>query len=363
MTHQNITRGGRVVVALSGGVDSAVAALLLRDAGFRVSGVFMENWRKTKLTPHCTVEEDRRDALRVAHHLNIPFRTMNFEREYEARVIKTFFREYEAGRTPNPDILCNKEIKFKAFLDAVHRLGIDRIATGHYARVERHGAQYRLLRGLDGTKDQSYFLYALGQSQLQKTLMPIGGMKKRDVRILAKKSRLPVADKPDSQGICFVGKIDLLQLLRSRISSVPGPIIDSTGQKVGEHQGLAFYTIGQRQGLGVGGGMPLYVAAKDALNNTLIVARGNSDPILYHQQLLASEALWVSGVGPAYPLHCQAVIRYRQQPQTVVVTELPDASSLNVAFDEPQRAVTPGQSIVFYDGEACLGGAIIDQAV
>lgn len=361
MTSRTLNAGGRIVIALSGGVDSAVAAYLLVKEGYNVHAVFMENWRKTKLTPHCTVEEDRRDALRVANHLDIPYRAVNFEKEYGARVLNYFYREYEAGRTPNPDMMCNKEIKFRALLDAVHAMGIERLATGHYARTEVRGGHAHLLRGKDRTKDQSYFLASLNQDQLIRTVMPLGSLTKKKVRAIAKQAGIPVADKPDSQGICFVGKVNIMSLLRSRIPVHPGPIVDAKGIVLGEHQGLAFYTIGQRQGLGVAGGVPLYVAAKDARTNTLVVARGNSDPILLQRHLVATDPNWNAGKEPRLPLNCKAMIRYRQPAQRARV-ERSGGAGLRVTFALPQRAMTPGQAVVFYDGDECLGSAVIDHA-
>ncbi len=362
MTVRQPAAGGRrVVVALSGGVDSAVAALLLRDEGYDLHCVFMENWRRTKLTPHCTVEEDRRDALRVANHLGISFRTVNFEKEYQSRVVEYFYREYAAGRTPNPDMMCNKEIKFRALLDAARAMGFHRIATGHYARAEVRSGRTHLLRGVDMTKDQSYFLSSLGQQQLARTLMPLGSLTKRKVRELARRARIPVAAKPDSQGICFIGKVNIMSLLRSRIPAHPGKIVDAQGRVIGEHQGLAFYTIGQRQGLGVAGGVPLYVAEKEVRTNTLVVARGNSDPILLRQWLVATDPNWISEGGPAFPFSCSAMIRYRQPAQKATV-EREKSGALRVTFAQPQRAITPGQAVVFYDGDECLGSAVIDHA-
>lgn len=350
-----------VVVALSGGVDSAVAAALLVERGVKVTGVFMENWRKSKLTPHCTTEEDRRDALRVALHIGIPFEAVNFEKEYEQRVIEYFYHEYEAGRTPNPDVMCNKEIKFRAFLDAARSLGAGKIATGHYAQIGRQGGHLILMKGVDGTKDQSYFLHTLTQEQLARTLFPVGNLTKKQVRDKARRLKLPVAEKPDSQGICFVGPVNVVTLLRRRITERPGPIVTSAGRTVGQHRGLPFYTIGQREGLGVGGsGLPYYVAAKDPQTNTLVVAHGNRDPSLYAQALIASHPHWIRGESPAFPLRCQAVIRYRQEPQEASV--ITHEQGLMVHFEKPQRAVTPGQSVVLYDGEECLGGAVIENS-
>lgn len=350
-----------IFVALSGGVDSAVAALLLKGRGRDIHGVYMENWKKSALTPRCTTEQDRRDALKVATRLGIPFTVLNFQKEYEEKVINYFYREYENGRTPNPDVMCNKEIKFKALLKAVQRRGGTKIATGHYARVEERNGTSHLLKGVDPNKDQSYFLHTMTQGQLSQTLFPIGNLTKQLVRSKAKEAGLPVAGKPDSQGICFVGQVDIPTLLRRRIREIPGPIVTVDGKKVGEHRGLPFYTIGQREGIGVGGGVPYYVAEKKLETNTLIVAHGNQDKALYKGMVVASNAHWISGRTPAFPLNCEVAIRYRQEPQPAIV--LRDSRGLIVRFLKLQRAVTPGQSAVFYKGEECLGGAVIEEAI
>lgn len=350
-----------IFVALSGGVDSAVAALLLKERGDDVHGVYMENWKKSALTPRCTTEQDRRDALIVATHLGIPFTVLNFQKEYEEKVIDYFYREYENGRTPNPDVMCNTEIKFKALLQAIEKLGGTKIATGHYARVDERDGTFQLHKGADPNKDQTYFLHTMTQGQLSKTLFPVGEMAKPEVRTLAKKAKLPNAEKPDSQGICFVGEVNIVTLLRQRIPETPGPMKTTDGTIVGEHRGLAFYTIGQRQGLGVGGGVPYYVAKKIPATNTLVVAHGNQDPALQSSVLSASHPHWIAGTVPTFPLECDAVIRYRQKAQSAHVAQTPHGT-IEVRFDQPQRAVTPGQSVVFYQGEECLGGAVIEEA-
>lgn len=352
------TKNDRVIVALSGGVDSAVSALLLKESGYDVSGVYMENWKKSKLTPHCTTEEDRRDALRAALHLGIPFDVVNFEKEYEERVIEYFYKEYEAGRTPNPDVMCNKEIKFSAFLEKAMARGATKIATGHYARVQKAVEEYRLLKGVDTNKDQSYFLHMLTQQQLSRTLFPIGSMTKPEVREIARKAKLPNAERPDSQGICFVGPVNILALLRQRIQEHPGPVVTKDGTVIGEHRGLAFYTIGQREGLAIGGGVPYYVAKKLPESNTLVVAHGNSDPVLGSALVFASHQHWISGRRPAFPLKVSASLRYRQRPEPATV--VPQEQGVRIDFEQPQRAVTPGQSIVFYEDDVCLGGAVIE---
>ncbi len=352
---------GSIFVALSGGVDSAVSALLLKEQGFALHGVYMENWKKSKLTPHCTTEEDRRDALKVATQLGIPFTILNFQKEYEEKVVDYFYREYEAGRTPNPDVMCNKEIKFKALQEAVRKLGGAKIATGHYARVVERNGTFHLLKGIDPNKDQSYFLNTLTQEQLGRTLFPVGERTKSEVRRIAREAGLPVANKPDSQGICFVGEVNIVSLLRQRIPEAPGPMVTSDGSVIGEHRGLAFYTIGQREGLGVGGGVPYYVAEKKPETSTLVVAHGNQDKALYKGMVVASNVHWISGTTPSFPLNCAVSIRYRQEPQPAIV--LAHTKGVVIRFHKPQRAVTPGQSAVFYKGEECLGGAVIEQGL
>lgn len=361
MKNPNLHTNEVVFVALSGGVDSAVSALLLREQGYTLHGVYMENWKKSKMTPRCTTEEDRRDALKVATHLGIPFTVLNFQKEYEEKVIEYFYKEYEAGRTPNPDVMCNKEIKFKAMLDVVLKMGGSKIATGHYARVREHNGTFQMLKGVDPNKDQTYFLNTLTQEQLSKTLFPIGELTKQEVRKKARAAKLPVAEKPDSQGICFVGEVNIVSLLKQRIPETPGKMVTSDGTVVGEHRGLAFYTIGQREGLGVGGGVPYYVAEKKLDTNTLVVAHGNQDSSLYKGMVVATDVHWISGSTPSFPLNCEVSIRYRQEPQKAIV--LAHSKGVVIRFHKPQRAVTPGQSAVFYKGEECLGGAIIDQAL
>lgn len=347
----------KIVVALSGGVDSAVAALLVRDAGHEVVGVYMENWQKTAETPQCTTEEDRRDALRVARHLGIPFTTVNYEKKYRDTVLKNFYDEYAKGRTPNPDVLCNRFIKFGPLLSSVKKEGADALATGHYAQKGVRGGTAFLRRAADSTKDQSYFLSQLAQEQLAFAVFPIGGLKKTEVRKMAKKAKLPVADKPDSQGICFLGHVAVETILRKKIPRKPGLIVTTDGKEVGKHDGLAFYTIGQRRGMGVGGGIPYYVAGKDFKTNTLIVCKGNRDSALYSTELVAVKHHWISGE-PKFPLKCSVMIRYRQPAQKAVVRK--EGDSLHATFAEPQRAITPGQYAAFYDGDICHGSAVIE---
>lgn len=352
---------------MSGGVDSSVAAFLLKRQGYDVIGVFMKNWSDEAflLKGQCTAAQDYEDARTVASQLGIPLYTVNFEKEYADSVIDYFFREYDRGRTPNPDIMCNKEIKFKLFLEYAVELGAGAIATGHYARVlsraEGGRKALHLLKGVDTSKDQSYFLYALTQDQLSMALFPVGELTKREVRALARERGLSTADKKDSQGICFVGEVDMKKFLQQRLAKKPGVVIDcETGKRVGTHEGLAFYTIGQREGLGIGGSeMPYYVVDKDTDKNILCVAKGNHHPFLYHDSLYASSVHWISGAPSFFPFSCAAKIRYRQDEQRV--TLVPCDKGVRVEFERPQRAVTPGQSVVFYRGDVCLGGGIIEK--
>jgi tRNA-specific 2-thiouridylase len=355
----------RVVVGLSGGVDSSVAALLLRRQGFDVHGVFMKNWEDSYQPGYCTAAEDLQDARAVGKTLSIPLHQVNFTREYRERVFQHFLAEYRLGRTPNPDVLCNSEIKFRAFLDYARRLGADFIATGHYARrLEKNGRQY-LLKGLDRTKDQSYFLYALNQAQLARSLFPLGELEKQQVRELAKRAGLVTHDKKDSTGICFIGERDFRQFLNQYLPTRPGEMHTPDGELVGEHMGLMFYTLGQREGLGIGGrhgcgGKPWYVVAKDLARNVLIVAQGNDHPLLFHRRLRASGLNWITRQ-PEAPFECWAKNRYRQPDQPCMIECFED-DNCHVLFAKPQRAITPGQSVVFYQADECLGGGVIDAA-
>lgn len=357
----------RVVVGLSGGVDSSVCALLLREQGYDVHGVFMKNWEDSYEPGYCSAGQDLIDAQEVCETLSIPLHTVNFTMEYRDRVFLHFLEESRKGRTPNPDILCNKEIKFKAFLNHARRLGADFIATGHYARrVEKNGHQH-LLKGLDGSKDQSYFLHTLDQSQLARALFPVGGLQKRQVRELAAKADLVTHDKKDSTGICFIGERNFREFLSHYLPTRPGLMQTPEGETVGEHGGLMFYTVGQRQGLGIGGrradsGDPWYVIDKDLNRNILIVAQGRDHPLLYHRRLRASQLYWVAGSPPEDSGQLRAKTRYRQ-PDQACSLNLSDGGFAEVTFAEPQRALTPGQSVVFYAGDECLGGGIIDAAL
>ena len=376
----------KVFVGMSGGVDSSVAAVLLQEQGFDVFGVYMRNWSdKENEVSGCTYEQDVEDARKVANQIGIPFYVWNFEKEYKQKVVDYMISAYEQGITPNPDVMCNKEIKFGIFLQKALATGADFVATGHYARrftlLPEEGVggggrgvlPYRLLKGLDPNKDQSYFLHRITQEQLAHTVFPIGEYQKSEVRALAKKYNLHVADKKDSQGICFIGKVKIASFLEKRIKEHHGDII-LNGEVVGRHRGLSFYTIGQREGIQVAGPVPYYVVDKDFKNNQLILAKGNMDERLYKRDLIAVDAHWIGGFVETPPwgvsagyderhamgtsLHCTAAIRYRQKPEPCTVTEQKDGS-LKIIFDTPQRAITPGQSVVFYQGDECLGGAVI----
>lgn len=361
------TAASRVVVGMSGGVDSSVTALLLRRQGYRVSGVFMKNWEETDPTFPCTAANDARDAANVCDRLGLEFDAVEFVREYWERVFEYFLAEHRLGRTPNPDVLCNKEIKFKAFLDRALRQGADYMATGHYARAHAVNDEYQLLKARDAGKDQTYFLYTLDQAQLARTLFPLGELHKSEVRRLATEAGLANATKKDSTGICFIGKRDFGRFLSRYLPAQPGDIRNADGQLLGRHQGLMHYTLGQRKGLGIGGRRdakesPWYVADKDLASNTLVVVQGHDHPRLFSRGLVARDIHWIAGAAPALPLACHAKTRYRQADQACTVS-LHNDGNHKVMFAQPQRAVTPGQSVVFYEDEQCLGGGIIDQLI
>ena len=345
----------RVVVGMSGGVDSSVAALLLKREGYDVVGLFMKNWEDDDNDEYCSTREDLIDAAAAADVIGIELEAVNFAAEYKDRVFAEFLREYSAGRTPNPDVLCNAEIKFKAFLDHAMRLGAEKIATGHYARTDGQ----RLLRGKDGSKDQSYFLHRLNQAQLARVLFPVGELKKTEVRRIALEAKLPNHAKKDSTGICFIGERPFRDFLNRYLPKAPGPIVNDKGRAIGEHIGLAFYTIGQRKGIGIGGaGEPWYVAGKDLAANKLIVVQGHDHPLLMKRALAADETTWIAGAAPGEQSQHTAKTRYRQADAPCTLSRVLE-SEIKVEFATPQWAVTPGQSVVLYDGEVCLGGGVI----
>ncbi|GIP39248.1 tRNA-specific 2-thiouridylase MnmA [Paenibacillus sp. J31TS4] len=355
----------RVVLGMSGGVDSSVAALLLKEQGYEVIGIFMKNWDDTDEFGHCTAEEDAEDVRRVCAQIGIPCYTVNFEKQYFDKVFAYFLDEYRKGRTPNPDVMCNREIKFGEFLQKALELGADYIATGHYAQVKEENGKYLLLRGNDANKDQTYFLNALNQYQLSKAMFPIGHMPKSRVRELAQAAGLATAKKKDSTGVCFIGERNFKEFLSQYLPAQPGDMRTLDGELKGRHDGLMYYTLGQRQGLGIGGsgtGEPWFVADKDLSTNTLYVVQGDSDPRLYSTALVASDVSWISGESPQGDLRCTAKFRYRQPDQGVTVLMQEDGTCL-VTFDQLQKAITPGQSVVFYDGDVCIGGAVIDRVL
>ncbi len=351
---------------MSGGVDSSVSALLLKNQGYQVEGLFMKNWNEDDGTEYCTAMTDLMDAAAVCQKLDIHLHTANFAGEYWDNVFEHFLAEYKAGRTPNPDILCNREIKFKVFLDYAEKLGADYIATGHYAKTRLEGEHTCLVKGMDPNKDQSYFLHAVGEAEFSRTLFPIGDIEKPLVRQIAEENDLVTANKKDSTGICFIGERRFKDFLQNYLPAQPGRIIDDSGNELGEHQGLMYHTIGQRQGLGIGGISggkedPWYVAQKDLENNTLVVVQGGQHPLLFASNLIAEQVHWISGNPPKNPFKCSAKVRYRQQDQACQLN-IQDDGTIAVQFDQAQRAVTPGQSVVFYDGDICLGGGVISQA-
>ncbi len=350
---------------MSGGVDSSVTALLLKEQGYHVEGLFMKNWDEDDGTEYCTAMTDLMDAAAVCQKLDIHLHTANFARQYWDNVFAYFLEEYRAGRTPNPDILCNREIKFKVFLEYADRLGADCIATGHYTRLDHSGEQPVLLKGLDNNKDQSYFLHAVPGEAFARTLFPVGELDKPEVRRLAEKHDLITHNKKDSTGICFIGERRFKDFLQTYLPAQPGAIINDDGQVMGEHQGLMYHTIGQRQGLGIGGvrgasDAPWYVAGKDLERNELLVVQGSDHPLLHHTSLRASKLHWISGSPPPSEWPLMAKTRYRQADQACTL-HIEDGHAI-VHFDTAQRAITPGQSVVFYHHDQCLGGGIIEHA-
>ncbi len=353
-----------IIVGISGGVDSSVTALLLKEQGYRVQGLFMKNWNDQDAAGACMWEADVEDALQVCETIGIPLNTVDLSHDYWDRVFSNFLEEYKNGRTPNPDVLCNQEIKFKAFAEHAWALGADKIATGHYARIVSTASGYELCKGLDPNKDQSYFLCRLDQQQLAGALFPVGELEKSKVRALAQQAGLITHDKKDSTGICFIGEQPFRDFLAHYIPPQPGDIRTTDGRVIGQHQGVFYYTLGQRQGLGIGGvqgadDAPWYVVQKDIHSNTLIVAQEHDHPLLHSRSLQASGMHWIAGAAPQTPFACQAKVRYRQADQACSVEAI-EGDACTIRFERSQRAVTPGQFVVLYRGDVCLGGGIID---
>ena len=357
----------KVIVGMSGGVDSSVSALLLQQQGYVVEGLFMKNWDEDDGTEYCTAKQDLSDAEKVCKTLGIPLHSANFAAEYWDNVFEYFLDEYRAGRTPNPDILCNREIKFKVFLEYAELLGADFIATGHYVRKSSENGHTLLRKGLDNNKDQSYFLHAVEEAALAKTLFPVGELEKPEVRRLAEEHELITHNKKDSTGICFIGERRFKDFLEQYIPAQPGPMKTPDGTQLGEHQGLMFYTLGQREGLGIGGvktadEAPWYVVAKDLPNNTLVVAQGNNHPLLFTAVLKVSQLHWINPRPDEEEFSCMAKIRYRQSDQACRIKVSEKGAICTVTFDDPQRAATPGQSLVMYQDDICLGGGVIESS-
>jgi tRNA-specific 2-thiouridylase len=355
-----------ILVGMSGGVDSSVTALLLKEQGHHVEGVFMKNWEEDDTETYCPASIDMADAQAVCDQLQIELHRVNFAEEYWERVFTHFLAEYQAGRTPNPDILCNKEIKFKAFLQFAKQHGADYIATGHYARNRENEGKFALLKGLDNQKDQSYFLHMLDQSQLRDSLFPIGELNKETVRTMANKAGLKNHAKKDSTGICFIGERKFKQFLNNYLPAKPGPIETIEGKVIGQHDGLMFYTLGQRQGLQIGGQKnslqePWYVVAKNIPHNKLIVTQGSNHPSLFANTLWTQSIHWISAEAPTFPFTTHAKTRYRQTEQACIINQIDD-NQYRIDFNDAQRALTPGQSVVFYQNDVCLGGGIITHA-
>ena len=356
----------RVVVGMSGGVDSSVAAMLMKRAGHEVLGVFMKNWEEKDDAGVCTSERDWSDARAVCEHLDIPYYSVNFSKQYWDRVFEHFLEEYRRGRTPNPDVLCNREIKFNVFLDFAEQLGAEKLVTGHFANIDCANGEYRLLRAADENKDQTYFLYMINQRALSKALFPVGNLTKAQVRQLARDNGIPVSEKKDSTGVCFIGERNFKQFLANYLPARPGDMVTLDGKVVGRHDGLMYYTLGQRRGLGIGGGgdgRRWFVVKKDLENNVLVVQQGEDSPLLYTHAARGSELTWLSGRAPApegVAYDCQVRLRHRQPLQRCTFTLSNGVARMR--FPDAQRAVTPGQSAVFYPDRVCLGGCIVDSA-
>lgn len=353
----------RIVVGMSGGVDSSVAALLLKQAGHEVIGVFMNNWEEKDDRGVCTSEQDYADVRGVCDTIGIPYYSVNFAREYQERVFSYFLDEYRRGRTPNPDVLCNREIKFNVFLKFAETLGADKMATGHFARLDQADGRFRLLRSADENKDQTYFLYMVGQQALSKAMFPVGGLTKPEIREIARQNGLLTSEKKDSTGVCFIGERNFKEFLKGYLPAQPGDMRTTDGKKVGRHDGLMYYTLGQRRGLGIGGsgdGRRWFVVGKDLKQNILWVEQGEDSPLLYSECATADQPYWVAGEAPAaegVSMECMARFRHRQPLQKVCIRM--EGGLVHIDFDQRQRAITPGQSAVFYDGPVCLGGATI----
>lgn len=351
-----------IVVGMSGGVDSSVTALLLKQQGYRVIGMFMKNWEEKNSDGICQSSIEFEDVVRVCDHLDIPYYSVNFIKEYWDQVFSHFLEEFKKGHTPNPDILCNREIKFKVLLDKALEIGGDFLATGHYCQHQQQDGVWNLLKGADMGKDQSYFLYTIGQVALSKVLFPVGHLQKKELREIARRHKLPTSEKQDSTGICFIGERNFKSFLKQYIPYTPGHFETLNGQIMGQHDGVAYYTPGQRKGMGIGGpGEPWFVVGKDISRNVVYVEQGTRHPALFCDELIATEVSWVAGsFSKQLPFRCKSKVRYRQPDQECTITAI-DNTTLHVRFDVPQRAVTPRQSIVFYDGNVCLGGAIIER--